>query len=288
MISVTVTLNVGDITRFIIRETTMAKIFIVHPNGAKTLVTREQMVELALKGQITPESQLGVIGRVVPARKIKELNEIFAEKSLPSGSQPSAFDFGNASSSAQNDEAVPQFAPPEFDFDAPTSSVPTQANVAPPLSSELTPPPVVEASSKITSFVQKFVVRETASSSDSVVQRARARTKSMTMPFIWCKNACVVMGVISAIGSSVTFIIMSSRTILDPLMKFGDKLGTFLITLVAFLGALIATFFIYYVVWGVFNYIVQYAQMRAEDSIRQEDFYREATRLLKEQDDSPN
>lgn len=71
-------------------------------------------------------------------------------------------------------------------------------------------------------------------------------------------------------------------------MKFGDKLGTFLITLVAFLGALIATFFIYYVVWGVFNYIVQYAQMRAEDSIRQEDFYREATRLLKEQDDSPN
>ncbi|MBQ9371148.1 MAG: hypothetical protein IJU03_03055 [Thermoguttaceae bacterium] len=110
----------------------MAKIFIVHPNGAKTLVTREQMVELALKGQITPESQLEVIGRVVPARKIKELNEIFAEKSLPSGSQPSAFDFGNASSAAQNDEAVPQFAPPEFDFDAPTSSVPTQANVAPP------------------------------------------------------------------------------------------------------------------------------------------------------------
>ena len=58
----------------------MANLFIVKPDGSKTLVTKEQLVTFAQGGWINPDSQIEVLGRIVSASKIVELRPYFDAK----------------------------------------------------------------------------------------------------------------------------------------------------------------------------------------------------------------
>ena len=55
----------------------MANIFILGPDGSKTLVTKDQLVTFAQSGKINADSHVEVLGRVVLASKIKELKPFF-------------------------------------------------------------------------------------------------------------------------------------------------------------------------------------------------------------------
>ena len=61
----------------------MANLFIVKPDGSKTLVTKEQLVTFAQGGWINPDSQIEVLGRIVSASKIVELRPYFDAKNCP-------------------------------------------------------------------------------------------------------------------------------------------------------------------------------------------------------------
>ena len=50
---------------------------IIKPDGTKYPATREQLLQLAKSGVITPDTKVEVLGRIVSARKIQELAPIF-------------------------------------------------------------------------------------------------------------------------------------------------------------------------------------------------------------------
>ena len=257
----------------------MAKLFIVHPSGVKTEVSREQLVDMARAGQITPETKLDAIGRIISASKIRELNEIFAER--------------NATSSSSSTTVCPTGVPVVNEADAPPTQGYSNASrgaydSAEPFFSPSRSPSVGAVpqydgadQAKVRRIVTRLV-RDDANPNDTVAQRARARTKSMTAPFSLCRTLCLCLGGFAVVGCVMRFVFKAFQTMTHSYLTFGEKFKDIFLELFACLGLIIAASFVYYVLWGIFNYIVQYARQRAEDSVRREDFYSKALQLLEE------
>ncbi|MBQ9371147.1 MAG: hypothetical protein IJU03_03050 [Thermoguttaceae bacterium] len=239
----------------------MKSIMIVNPDGSKVPVTREQLKEYAGSGVITRETNLELLGRIIPARKVKELVPIFESM------EKRAEDRASEPNPVQPPDAV--FPPPPFE-DSPATPVPAK---------ESTPMGANIPFSK--SFFQRNFVDD-AEGRDSISERAYARTKTMTAPFSLCRFLCLLGGVISVVVNLIYFISLLIAIIRAPYFDTADKVIGIIILAFTFLVGLAVALFFFYVFWGVFNYLVQYARQRAEDSIRQEDFYLDITRQIKE------
>ncbi len=263
----------------------MAKVVIVHPSGIKTEISREQLVELARSGQVTADAQLEVSGRIIPARKIKELQEFFVASATASSTPaPSPFSNGVASTLKTNASAS---VPPIVSESAHRATDAVDGFFSDLEFSSNHSSPTVEVPqgeafhSKARRLVTRLV-RDDAHAHDSVSQRARERTKSMTAPFSLCRILCLALGGLTIVGRVIVFLFSSFRMLTHSYFSIGFKLRRILEEFIACLGVIIATSLVCYVLWGVFNYVVQYARQRAEDSVRREDFYNKALQLLEE------
>lgn len=232
----------------------MNSIMIIKPDGTKYPATREQLLQLAKSGVITPDTKVEVQGRIVSARKIQNLVPIFEERERQiltrgtntASTEPSLTELPSAPfpTPPPIDNAVPENSPPRSDI-APMKS-PSNDSTTDPASTD--------------------------TKADTIEERARSRTDHAIAPL---NTMCGVIQFIGALTATACFGCVAVFFLAEENELQMTIIGNAIIDCIITCLAL-------YFLHGFIRVIMYYVLKRAEDSIRQEDFNRDVMLQLKE------
>lgn len=246
----------------------MNSIMIIKPDGTKYPATREQLLQLAKSGVITPDTKVEVLGRIVSARKIQELASIF--KARGAQAEERMTDSTSIPSSDEESTFTPFPEPPKNDV--PPGNESSQSNT------EEDPSYIERAVQAFDDWVNETpfpailrtdevaeMVDEKNTSIDTrtppLEERVHARTAAVLRPLVIMRVLSTVMLWLTPIAS---FAVAGCSD--DPSFLI---LGVFVCLGLYFLS-------------GFIRVIIFYVSQRSGDSIRQEDFNRDVMQQLRE------